>query len=208
MLCEVCFLSYSSKQTKSRIILIAKTEFLNNSFLNANLREIAKKANVTTGALYNHFGNKEMLFEAIVGEFADELYEVFLDEHNRIPSRDVFTQVEQKDNMANGSFKILRFIYDNLDEAKLLFFHSNGTKYEYFIDKLIKIEEDSSIRALEMVNFDMNNVNKLFVHIMATSGVKNMIEVVRHDLEIDDALDYLGKIQLFYYAGVKEILGR
>ncbi len=201
-------MSYSSKQTKQRILKSAKSEFLSKGFLGANMREIAKSAKVTTGAMYNHFQNKEMLFEAIVGIFADEMLSLFIDAHNVIPHDANFFQESTRDSMMDGSFDVLGFIYSNLDEAKLLFFNAAGTKYEKFTDKLIEIEEIASIKSLEAENFEFTEVNRFFVHVMSTSGVNNMLEAVHHDLSREDAFKYMEQIQRFYYAGVKEMLGQ
>ncbi|MHC5099511.1 TetR/AcrR family transcriptional regulator, partial [Peptoniphilus genitalis] len=61
-------MSYSSDLTKDRILECAKEEFLKNGFNNAQVGKIAKKAKVTTGAIYRHFRNKEELFFALIEE--------------------------------------------------------------------------------------------------------------------------------------------
>ena len=48
-------MSYSSEQTRQRILECAKKEFLEQGYQKANLRKIAEDAKATTGALYNHF---------------------------------------------------------------------------------------------------------------------------------------------------------
>ncbi len=199
-------MSYSSELTKQRIIQCAKQEFLSAGFLGANLRLIARNANVTTGALYNHFKNKEMLFEQIINDFAVALLDMFNKEHQSVPHDMYFAKEEKRQSMESGSLKILDYIYDNLDEARLLFFYSNGTKFENFVDKLIEIEESASITALAKENFELTKVNKFLVHVLSTSGVNNMLEVVHHNLNRKDAIDYMNKIHRFYYAGTKEIL--
>ena len=61
-------MSYCSDITKNRILEYAKEEFLNKGFEKAQVAEIAKAANVTTGAIYRHFKNKEELFYTLVKE--------------------------------------------------------------------------------------------------------------------------------------------
>ncbi len=200
-------MSYSSELTKERIILSAKEEFLKKGFVNANLREIAKKAKVTTGALYNHFKNKESVFEAVVGSVADELFTLFDEAHKASPQHIIFSDDSKREEMKRGSFEVLDYIYDNLEEAKLIFFHSRGTKYENFIEKMIEIEEESSLKELKGEGFTLDKINRFFVHVMATSGVTNMIEAIHHGLSRKEAFEYMEKIQKFYYAGTKEIVG-
>ena len=48
------------------IIKASKEEFLNNGYNNASLRNIAAKCNITTGALYTRYKNKDELFESLI----------------------------------------------------------------------------------------------------------------------------------------------
>ncbi len=200
-------LSFSSDLTKERILSCAKDEFLLKGYNNANLREIAKNAKVTTGAMYNHFKNKEMLFNAIVADVATELLEMFEHAHCSLDHSFSFDHVNSDQAMVNGSMKIFEYMYEHLEEVKLIFFYSVGSGYENFIEKLIEIEESSSLESLKRENFEFSSINLFFVHVMATSGINNMLEAIKHNLNKDDALRYMEKIHRFYYAGVKEILG-
>ncbi len=205
---EGCDLSHSSKLTKGRILRAAKAELLQYSFPGATLRAIAKRAGVTTGALYNHFDGKEQLFEAIVGPFASRLLALFEAVHERVTSAGThFSAPDTEAQMAEGSFEVLAFCYAHLDEARLLFFHANGTKYEDFASKLVDIEERASLQALEEAQFELSDVNRFLVHVLSHSGVHNMLEALHHGLSEADAMLYMQKIQRFYYAGVQEILG-
>ncbi len=65
-----------SSRTRARIIGAAQTIFAEEGFANAALADIVKKANVTTGAIYHHFGGKKELFIAV----AEHLEQVILDE--------------------------------------------------------------------------------------------------------------------------------
>ena len=69
--------------TRAKILRAAKQEFFTNGFAATNVRAVAEKAGVTTGALYNLFNNKDGIFEALVSGVFDE----FL---NILTHRDVF----------------------------------------------------------------------------------------------------------------------
>lgn len=74
------------------IIACATKEFLNKGYADASLRTIATEAHTTTGSIYTRFGDKEGLFEAIVGKHYDKIsrctkphkmnLQVFLKNHN------------------------------------------------------------------------------------------------------------------------------
>ena len=55
----------TSKETKARILAAAASEFAEKGYDDASLRSICGQANVTTGALYFFFENKEDLFRNV-----------------------------------------------------------------------------------------------------------------------------------------------
>ncbi len=65
-----------STRTRSRIISAAQTVFTRDGYATASLADIVKKAKVTTGAIYHHFGGKKDLFIAV----AEHLEQLILDE--------------------------------------------------------------------------------------------------------------------------------
>ena len=55
-----------SKEKRDRIINVATKEFALKGFENANINDIAKKAEISVGSLYKYFDNKQDLFLTIV----------------------------------------------------------------------------------------------------------------------------------------------
>ena len=67
----------NSEETKQKLLFAAKIEFLEKGFQKASLRNICKKAGVTTGALYFFFKDKEDLFSALVSGVYETLTDIF-----------------------------------------------------------------------------------------------------------------------------------
>ena len=55
----------------------AMQEFLEKDFKSASLRNIVKKAGVTTGAFYGYYASKESLFESLVCEQYEHFKGIF-----------------------------------------------------------------------------------------------------------------------------------
>ena len=55
------------------IIEAAKTEFLQNGFQSASINNIAKRAGVTTGAIYTRYKGKDQLFHSLIEDFLQAL---------------------------------------------------------------------------------------------------------------------------------------
>ena len=63
---------------KDEILQAAKEEFLTFGYQEASMRNIASKAKLTTGSLYYRFIDKAELFDAIVGQDASNLLNMFI----------------------------------------------------------------------------------------------------------------------------------
>ena len=201
-------MSYSSELTRKRILKCAEKEFLEQGFAKANLRKIAKDAKATTGALYNYFNNKEVLFDALVKQPADTLLDAFIKMHQQMkqPAKDISKQSMEKQSGSNTDL-VLDYIYENFTAFKLIFCRAEGTDYAAYIDKLAKIEEDAFRRMLSNPPGGNKTVDDFFLHVTVTSGFRDLYEVVSHDLSKEDALQFMEQIKRFRFAGWREILG-
>ena len=65
-----------SAETRRTIIEVAREVFTRDGFADASLAEIVARADVTTGAVYHHFGGKKGLLIAV----AEHLEQIILDE--------------------------------------------------------------------------------------------------------------------------------
>ena len=72
--------------TKEKLCRVGKVEFLAKGYKDASLREVVKKAGFTLGAFYGYYPSKEALFEDIVREPAEHLFQRFYE-----TQRDFFT---------------------------------------------------------------------------------------------------------------------
>jgi len=199
-------MSYSSEQTRERILQCAEQEFLEFGYQKANLRKIAENAKATTGALYTHFKNKEELFEALVGQPAEELIADFKKLHERaevLSADNTYSQKEKE--AAGGTDWMLEYIYSHFNVFKLIICCSEGTAYAQYVDRLIEIEENAIRRALPKEA--VGNVDDFFIHVICGAGFHELFEAVRHDLPREEALAYIARIKQFRFGGWREILG-
>ena len=107
-------MSYCSDITKNRILECAKGEFLSKGFENAKVAEIAKLAKVTTGALYQHFKNKEDLYDCIVSPICDGFISITNDRNKDFIDsleRDEFSIISEELSYITND--LLKYIYDN-----------------------------------------------------------------------------------------------
>ncbi len=202
-------ITYCSKLTAERIRQCAKEEFLTKGYQNANLRDIAKKAQVTTGALYRHFKNKEALFYAIVKEVYENT--ILL-----LKSTDETADIRErmKENTFEKGLKRMRpfldFIYANMDEFKLLLLHSKGSGKEDFMERLIDVYTESNMDFIEKAyegKIAKVMPGKFAVHFLTSGFLTAVFEVVIHEISGEESDEYFRTIGLFQYHGWNGLLG-
>ena len=66
------------ESTKQHLMELAKAEFLEKGYNDASVRNIAKTAGLTTGAIFRYFPDKESIFAALVSPVAEEMLAMYL----------------------------------------------------------------------------------------------------------------------------------
>lgn len=131
------------RQTKENLLLEAKEEFLEKGYMKASLRNICKKAGVTTGALYFFFKDKEDLFGTIVKEPLEKLYKT-MKEHYDMELNDINNTIEMNRDFSEdmkASMIILDYMYQYKEEFLLVLTKAQGSKYENRLEEIIKMNE-------------------------------------------------------------------
>lgn len=165
--------------TKEKIVKIATQEFLKNGYQATSLRKIAKEAQLTTGAMYGYYKNKESLFNSIVDEVGLKFREDYLNK-----------TIDQT---------VIDYIYQNFLVFTLIICNSKGTKYEEYLDSLVS----EKTKQLRKERFD----DKL-VHIINHSYLFGVFEIVRHQMSKKQAEIFVNDLQEFYQAGWNKLLKR
>lgn len=200
-------MSLSSQITRQRILECAQTEFLTHGYQNANMRRIAKAANGTTGAMYNHFANKAVLFDALVQTPAEEMLECFRKIHQGVTEElPELTGASMEGSAYAGTDWMLDYIYDHLDVFRLVFCCSEGTRWSTYLEELISIEEQAYRVYCDSLG-KHPKVEDMFLHITASSGFQYLVELVSHNVPYEQAVSVMDNVKRFSMAGWQKILG-
>ena len=168
------------KERKEKIEQAAIHEFLEKGFLNASMRKIAQRAQLSTSNLYNYFESKEELFYRITDEVYQKISTVFQDllsMENKVGRVQFFEQVANL--MANPIGEVIK---NYRAEFLLIIEGSQGTKYENFQEELVKAIENHFI---EHIQADKNTPTKkssytFIMHILAKNLIEGLLEISKH----------------------------
>ena len=204
---EKIFADKDELNTRTKILHAAKQEFLNKEFADTNVRAIAEKAGVTTGALYNLFDNKDGIFEALVSGVFDEFLNTMshsdlLELQNfGMKTSDLSAIIE----LSQRRFlRMIDFFYGNWDAMKLIVCCSTGSSYERIFDKAIDITEKDTFRLLKLDGVKMSRRIRFFIHVMVTSHFENLKEIFYHNLKKSEAVEYVLDFNVYHCAGWKQ----
>ncbi|WP_244833661.1 TetR/AcrR family transcriptional regulator [Clostridium sp. BJN0001] len=117
--------------TKQKIIDAGKKEFFEKGYKGASLRKICSECNVTTGALYFFFENKESLFKIIVDPVILE-WKKLIDELSEKEKNDSSSSIDNEK-------KIMKFELENKIVILTLLEKSDGSIYKDFKNNVFNI---------------------------------------------------------------------
>lgn len=195
-----------------RIVEAAKREFLDKGYVEASLRTIAAEADTSTNSIYVRFGDKEGLFSAIVEPVLNEMTERFI----RIQEKfHLMTPEEQAERMPKyadgGTSELIDYMYEHLEEFRLLLDASYGTRFHNFVDELVRIEVEYTYKFMEAVGYSDkfgDAVTQKLLHIVTTSRFESIFEIIRHGMSREEATEYIELLSRYHRCGFIEIFGK
>lgn len=194
-----------------RIIEAAKREFLENGYTDASLRTIATAADTSTNSIYVRFGDKEGLFSAIVEPVLNEMIERFIKIQEDFHQMKQETQIEIKPKYADGgTAELVDYMYEHLDEFRLLLDASYGTRFHNFVDELVRIEVEYTYKYMEIAGYPIkcgNAMTEKLLHIVTTSRFESIFEVIRHGMSREEAAEYIDLLRCYHRQGFLAVFG-
>ena len=201
-----------SSNTLENIFQAGMEEFSDKGFLGASLRQIVKKAGVTTGAFYGYFSSKEALFTAIVERHAAALMGRYMEAQTTFAE---LPEAEQPSHMGLESGECIHWMVDYIcrhrEPVKLLLCRSEGTSYEHFVHNMVEVEVEYTMKYLEVLRHlgqDIPELDEQMCHIIASGMFNGVFEIVVHDMPRDKALRYVDQLRDFYTAGWLKLMGQ
>ena len=198
-------------ETERRILETAKKEFLERGFQGTSMRRVAALAGVTTGALYGYFDSKEKIFDSLVEDSYNAVMNAYKDAHVEFAALPYDTQVSGMGDITAKCVEwCLEYIYDHLDEFRLILMCSEGTRYTNMVDEMMKIEEESTEEFISLMRkngMEIPEIDPLLEHMVTSGYFTSFFEVVRHSVPREDARIYIHNLQAFYKAGWERLFG-
>ena len=204
-------MSRDMELTHQNLLKYAKDHFLKYGFDKANIREICKSANVTNGAFYRHFKDKEAMFCELVEPTVNNMlasYSKSAKKHFDLLNTNEVKKLWELSE--DAVIQIVEYAYRNLDVFKLIFLSAKGTKYENFLHEIVNLEVAQTQQLISELNKRGVKTNPLCEdewHILISAYFSSLAEMILHDYSREDAIKYAHTLAKFFNTAWIYILG-
>ena len=165
---------------KQRLIEIGRKEFLEHGYLKASMRSISAAANVTTGAIYFFFHNKEDFFRAILEETAIA-WKRHLQEYAE-------SEISGTKSSAENDRELISFLFSHKEEVRILFEKAEGTIYEGYREELCVILENAFLEFYR--RYGGREKDSDIVKIVVRMRLQGYYELLHGDYTMEQAIKY------------------
>jgi len=188
----------------SHLMTCAKKEMLEKGYEEASLRHIAGNAGVSTYLIYQRFGDKSGLFNAIVTPAKERLITAYAAEmalFNKISPTAPYEEMMRYSIKA--SRRVVDLIYEDLDTFRLIVNVAPvQAHYQDLVHQLMDIHIEQTNTYFKAIGSDvMTQVPTNLLHILFNSYFDGIFEMIRHDMTKDDAITFCQQILRFYMTG-------
>ncbi len=195
--------------TKKLIIEVARKKFLEHGYKKANIRDIADDANVSIGAIYGYFTNKKMLYKASIGDLPRECYEQYIKAITSIDSVDIVTVFKQLKTLHyEGIDLFIDYIYADMVAWKLTLSceHINYKKYvDTIVEKKVEVF-NVFLQLLDKAEIEYFEPDSHLVKAAFYNLVGDLLDIIKFDMDRNDAIRYSEQVADFFIAGWVGIL--
>jgi AcrR family transcriptional regulator len=176
---------------RKKIYDAALEEFYEKDYKRATIRNMAKRAGISTGLLYSYYKGKADLFEEIVKDVVNAFPNTLkVAEENPSDAYESYKTIEKQG--------IIR-LFERRKEFIILIDKSAGTPHEHARDRIIDLMEEH-IRTGMRENAKID-CDPLFFHILADNLFESIIEVMRHFQDREWGIQMLDLIGQQFFKG-------
>ena len=182
------------EETKSRLLQSAVCEFGEYGFEKASLRRICARADVTTGALYFFFRDKEDLFRNVIAPVTDRLLKLMK----------MHYEVEQNSpdvNIVKGEsedFRIADEFFDlyfaNQEICRIVLSNREHPLVTSFFDRLIRMMDEQMLLLLTLAHPKLPEsriFNECTIHWFSHLQIDAVLHILSHNLDKMQAKEQL-----------------
>ena len=186
-------------KTQSHLLILkmAKEDFLRQGYEKTSMRQVARRAGLTGGALYKHFSGREEMFHALIDPVYQGMIRLYQKQTKR--AKDILLSQGLEaftEDSTDITMLILEFIYQYFEEFQLMFRAPKESKYFHIRERMVELEIESSKEIAKALgrNGIKDIVSDELMHIFFTMSLTPLFEVIEHGYPYEKAAKIVEKI--------------
>lgn len=193
---------------KDSILEAAQREFLSKGFSDTSMREIARSAELTKGAIYTYFPNKEALFDELIApavRYIETLLSPCAKRCDLCQNAPFSTYEKTVQSFRNCAEVVLA----HHEAFRLLLMCAKGSFYRDFKERIIHMYSrcmhqlfTNLIDAPEIQSLQFSD---MFTHTLANLFVTYLEEIVLHEPNREEVMHYAEEMATFIHGGCNGI---
>ena len=183
----------TDNDTREKLLICAKEEFMEKGFQNASLRKICSKAGVTTGAVYFFFGDKEGLLTGLVDDVYQSVMHTVGNHLSEMSDSGFAAHGHEIGDHDDFVEELVHELYQDQDAVVLLMSKATGSKYENIVDDIISLLEArlSDVAGKYADSVKGKKVNQYMIHWLSHLSVMSFVHAVTHIEDEKEALKFM-----------------
>ena len=193
--------------TRQRILKVGKKTFIEKGYEDAYLRDIAKEAGVTTGAIYGHYKDKDAIFVDLVRPVLDGLK----DELSKIQQE--YQVIDNKTLRENPMIllpadNIVDYVFDHLDIVMLILKSAHKTSLKDWQEDLFsegEAEAEAYQSKWKEAGILREEFDPEFISIITASYFRSIIEAVSRGFDRKKTKHFVELLSVYHTGGLKTL---
>ncbi len=175
----------NENESREKLIICAKKEFMEKGFEKASLRAISFEAGLTTGAIYFFFKDKNGLLGAVVDESLKRIITAIEQHFNEDMETDIADFQHISGDHDAFAEMMISALYADREAMLILLEKSSGSRYEGIIDRFVEMIEKHNIMLAENYVSALNDkrVNEYMLHWFSHVQINAFVHLLTH---VDD----------------------
>lgn len=196
-------MQFQKEDIRKNILSAARSEFLENSFEKASIRNITSAAQTSKSNVYNYFHDKDALFAAVVEPTTSGIKTGFekLRYENQVNMTGDYTIEAQK--RAIGL--VMGFVFAHQEDLRLLLFHSAGSSLSDFKNRVMKMLADVLSEWVSCIA-PQRELSNFFIQMVAGFYLSAIEHILADEMSFSEASGHLDEFLHFVYGGWKSVL--
>lgn len=182
------------ESVRDAIIQSAISEFFSKDYQSANMRDIAKNANITVGNIYRYYANKKELFNAILMPA-----EKAIDQLSEFDKNTDLLVIKSKEDLDELIQYVMSVIGPYTKEIFIMIFNSYGTHHQKLRNQL------ENLIILKVSKYYPGQFTRSFLEVISKSFVEAVFYIFKNNILNDQKIKtLLSELILFYFKNLEQ----